>query len=80
MLVDTRDPPPRPRGGGREHWLLAVLDVLLPWPVLIASLIAAALLLEDWIAVGCAWAAVVLSFWRLTKIFPTVGSLRDYIP
>jgi hypothetical protein len=80
MLVDTRDPQPGPRDDGSESWLVAVLDVLLPWPVLIAWLIAGALLMEDWIGVGCAWGAVVVSFWRLTKIFPTVGGMRDHIP
>jgi hypothetical protein len=80
MLVDTREPPPRPRRERREHRLVAVLDALLPWPALIAWLIAAALVTEDWIGVGCAWAAVAVSFWRLTKTFPTIGGLRDYIP
>jgi hypothetical protein len=80
MLIDTRDPAPRPRDDGRRHWLVAVVDVVLPWPALIVWLIAAAVVMEDWVGVGCAWGALVLSFWRLTKIFPTVGGLRDHIP
>jgi hypothetical protein len=80
MLIDTRDPAPRPRGDDRGNWLVAVVDVLLPWPALIVWLVAGAVVMEDWIGVVCAWCALVLAFWRLTKIFPTVGGLRDHIP
>jgi hypothetical protein len=78
LLIDTRTPPPEPsRGGG--HWVLAAITWALPWPALVVWLLAAATMCDGRVGVAFAWAAVAIAFWRMSRAYPGVGGLRDYV-
>jgi hypothetical protein len=78
LLVDAGAPqPPDPR---REPWLVSLLlDHLMPWPALVVWLLAAAVMTDGWIGVLSSWAAVVIAFWRMSRAFSGVGTLRDHL-
>jgi hypothetical protein len=74
MLVESRDPfDDGDERKSREPWLLALLDWFFPWPALIVWLCVASRLLDGWIAVGCIYAAILLSVWRGLRALPTDG-------
>ena len=73
MLVESRDPFDDGEGPGREPWIVRLLDHILPWPALIVWLCAAALAIDGWPAVGCAFAAIALAAWRGLCAMPTDG-------
>jgi hypothetical protein len=73
MLVESRDPFDDGDRSRREPWLVTLLGKLFPWPALIVWLCAAALVIDGWPAVGCAFAAIALSAWRGLAALPTEG-------
>jgi hypothetical protein len=73
MLIDTREPPDDGHRPRREPWFVRLLSALLPWPAIIVWFCAAALILNGWIAVGCAFVAIGLSAWRGLRLMPTDG-------
>jgi hypothetical protein len=73
MLVESRHPFDDGSESRREPWLVALLNWLLPWPALILWLCAAALVIDGWPAVGCAFTAIALSAWRGLCALPTEG-------
>ena len=77
MLVDTRDRFEEPSEPAGEPWILSLLDWVLPWPALIVWLCAASRVLDGWPAVGCIYAAVVLTAWRGLRALPVDGLNQD---
>lgn len=77
LLIDTRDhrpedQPDRPRG--------TVLDVLLdvvrwmyPWPAAILWLFIGGVVLHGVVGMCFAVGALLVSFWRLSRVYPTWG-------
>jgi hypothetical protein len=68
---------PDSSGDGREEprtpWILTAAGWLLPWPALIVWLLAASRFADGWVAVGFAYAAIVVAAWRGLKWLPADG-------
>jgi len=74
MLIDTRDQPPEPeRNGDEGRWLGSLLAWLFPWPAIIGWLWLAGLLFDGLAGAIFALTAIILTSWRLTKLFPSDG-------
>jgi hypothetical protein len=80
MLVDTGwrpDPPPEPDPAPRRR-----PDVpwrALAWTALVVALFVAGLLTAGWPSVGLVYAALLVSFWRGSRMLtPHAGTMRDY--
>jgi hypothetical protein len=62
---------------GREPWLLAALDWVLPWPAAIVWLCVASFYADGWLGVGLIYLAIGLAAWRGLRAMPADGLNQD---
>ena len=73
MLVEARDPFDEGEKSSGEPWLVSLLGWVLPWPALVVWLLAASRLVDGWVGVGFAFAAVIIAAWRSLRSLPMEG-------
>jgi hypothetical protein len=76
LLIDTRDVPPEPEPERRRSalsLLSATLGWLYPWPMVLAWLFVATVLLHGLAGAISAYVLLGVAFWRMLCLFPADG-------